>query len=152
MIKSLTENRIDEFGKCFQGIMGDTFSYFDLNKPETEEEPNKQAEKVWQAYTLGVLSIASEDYIIKSNRESGDERYDILLLPKTKTKYGIVIEVKTMDKNASKAQIDAKLKKALGQIEKNEYYKELLAHAIPKRIEIAMVFVGKKVYMSSKND
>lgn len=151
MIKSLTQNRIKDFEKYFKEIMGDTFSYFDLDNPNDEEQ-KKQAEKVWQAYTLGVLSIASEDYIIKSNRESGNGRYDILLLPKVKTKYGILIEVKTMDKDASEKQIATKLKKALGQIEKNEYYKELIAHDIPKRIEIAMVFAGKKVHIQAKND
>lgn len=151
MIHSLTQNHIKDFEKYFKVLMGDTFSYFDLDNP-ADEEQKKQAEKVWQAYTLGVLSIASEDYIIKSNRESGDGRYDILLLPKEKTLYGIIIEVKTMAKDATEKQINTKLKKALGQIEKNEYYKELIIHNIPKRIEIAMVFVGKKVYIKSKND
>lgn len=151
MIQSLTENRIKEFEKHFRAIMGDTFSYFDIGQSDDEEAEHKQLERVWQAYTLGVLSIASEDYIIKSNRESGEGRYDILLLPKVKTKYGIIIEVKTMRKKSSQAQIDKQLQKALNQIEKNEYYKELIAHDIPKRIEIAMVFVGKKVHILPKN-
>ncbi len=142
MIDSLTENRIKDFEKHFQVVMGDTFSYFDVTK---------NPEDVWQAYVLGLLAISEEDYIIRSNRESGIGRYDILMLPKTKTKYGIVIEIKAMDKDATKTQIDAKLKEALGQIQKNEYYQELIAHDVPKRIEIAMVFAGKKVYMLPKN-
>ncbi|MFK7907400.1 MAG: AAA family ATPase [Chitinophagales bacterium] len=141
MIESLTHNRIKEFEKHFQAIMGDTFSYFDVTK---------NPEDVWQAYVLGLLAIAEEDYIIRSNRESGDGRYDILLLPKVKNQYGIVIEIKAMDKEATQAQIDAKLDEALGQIEKNEYYKELIAHNIHKRIEIAMVFAGKKIYLKPK--
>lgn len=141
MINSLTHNRIQEFEKHFQAVMGDTFSYFDVTK---------NPEDVWQAYVLGLLSIAGEDYIIRSNRESGAGRYDILLLPKVKSKYGIVIEIKAMEKDTTQKQIDSKLEEALGQIEKNEYYQELIAHDIPKRIEIAMVFAGKKVYMQSK--
>ena len=70
-----------------------------------------------------------------------------LLLPKVKDKYGIVIEIKAMDNDVSQKQIDSKLKEALEQIEKSEYYRELIAHNIPKRIEIAMVFVGKKVFV-----
>lgn len=140
MIESLTQNRIKDFEKYFQGVMEDTFSYFDVTK---------NPEDVWQAYTLGLLSISKEDYIIRSNRESGAGRYDILMLPKVKTEYGIVMEIKTMDKDATQEQIDAKLEEALGQIERNEYYKELIVHNIPKRIEIAMVFTGKKVQMLS---
>ena len=142
MIQSLTNNRIKDFEKYFQAIMGDTFSYFDVGK---------RPEDVWQAYVLGLLAIAGEDYIIRSNRESGNGRYDILMLPKVKTKYGIVIEIKSMDKKSTQQQIDKQLDKALEQIKKNEYYKELLAHNIPKRIEIAMVFTGKKVYMKPNN-
>lgn len=141
MVKSLTENRIEKFEKYFQEIMGDTFSYFDVTK---------NPEDVWQAYILGLLAISGEDYIIKSNRESGAGRYDILMLPKVKTKYGVLMEIKTMDKDATQPQIDAKLEEALEQIEKNEYYKELIVQGIPKRIEIAMVFAGKKVYMRPK--
>jgi len=43
------------------------------------------------------------------------------------------------------------LEEALAQIQKNEYYKELITHNIPKRIEIAVVFVGKKVFLLPKS-
>ncbi|MGB0931513.1 MAG: AAA family ATPase [Chitinophagales bacterium] len=143
MVENLTHNRIDKFEKYLKQIMGDTFSYFDANK---------EAEKVWQAYVLGLLAMSSNNYIIKSNRESGAGRYDILMLPREdKTMYGIVIEVKAMDKDATPQQIGAKLTEALGQITKNKYYKELIAQNIPKRIEIAMVFAGKEIYVEAKN-
>lgn len=149
MIDCLTNNRIKEFERHFKSVMGDTFSYFDLDKPNGKK--NKEAENVWQAYTLGLLALASEDYIIKSNRESGEGRYDILMLPKDKTKYGVLFELKVLGKKATKKEIDDQLDDALGQIEKNEYYKELIAQNVPKRIEIAVVFVGKKVFMKHKN-
>ncbi len=142
MFKALTSNRIREFEKHFKAVMGDIMSYFD---------PAKNPEAVWQAYVLGLLSIAKDNYIIRSNRESGHGRYDILMLPKNKTKYGIVIEIKSMAKEATQKEIEDKLEEALGQIQKNEYYQELIAHNIPKRIEIAVVFVGKKVFLLPKN-
>ena len=122
----------------------------DIPKHRDYFDPAKNPEAVWQAYVLGLLSIAKEDYIIRSNRESGHGRYDILMLPKDKTQYGVVIEIKAMDKDTTDNQIQTKLKEALGQIEQNEYHKELVAHQIPKRVEIAIVFIGKKVMMLAK--
>lgn len=149
MIDCLMNNRIKEFERYFKSVMGDTFSYFDLDKPNGKRK--KEAENVWHAYTLGLLAIANEDYIIRSNRESGSGRYDILMLPKDKSRYGIIFEIKALSKKTTKEVIDNQLDKALSQIQKNEYYKELIAHDIPKRIEIAVVFTGKKVFMKHKN-
>lgn len=39
---------------------------------------------------------------------------------------------------------------ALNQIKKNKYQKELQAHQVNNRIEMAMVFVGKSVYLANQ--
>ncbi|MEM9885923.1 MAG: PD-(D/E)XK nuclease domain-containing protein [Bacteroidota bacterium] len=118
--------------------MGDTFSYFD-----THTEP----ERVFQAYVLGLLAMMSDDYVIKSNRESGRGRYDILLLPKDKSRYGIIMELKQIEKEATDAQINASLEAALSQIQSNKYYCELEAQDIQERLEIAIIFVGKEAHL-----
>ncbi len=143
MTESLTNNNIPEFERHFKTVMQDTFSYFDIHT-----EP----ERVYQAYVLGLLGMLGDDYIIKSNRESGSGRYDILLLPKQKEKYGIVIEIKQLEKGAAQQQIDETLSNALLQISKHQYYQELLSHDVGKRIEMAMVFVGKEVFLQVKHD
>lgn len=140
MTKNLVNNRIDDFRKDFKKIMADTFSYFDINT-----EP----ERVYQAYVLGLLGMLADDYIIKSNRESGDGRYDILLLPKQNSNYGIIIEIKQLDKNAGSKRIQTELAAALNQITNNKYYKELITHQVTKRIELAMVFAGKEVHVEA---
>ena len=73
-----------------------------------------------------------------------------MLLPDDKTKYGIIIEIKTLEKDAAQKRIDNKLDEALNQIEQNEYYKELIDHKIEKRIELALVFAGKNVFLKSE--
>lgn len=138
MAQSLVNNKIPTFKKHFKTIMKDTFSYFD-----TDTEP----ERVYQAYVLGLLGILGDNYNIKSNRESGEGRYDILLLPQDITKYGVIIEIKQLDKTVQKKTIEHTLVEALEQIETNQYYRELLAHNIKKRIEMAIVFVGKSVFI-----
>jgi len=138
MARSLVSNQIPEFEKHFRQLMGDTFSYFDIHT-----EP----ERVFQAYVLGLLGILGDDYAIRSNRESGSGRYDILLLPHDRSQYGVVMEIKQLKKDASEEQIRQQLREALGQITNNRYYKELLDHKVSNRIEMAMVFVGKEVYI-----
>jgi len=133
---NLLENKIVEFEKNFKRLLGDTLSYFDISN---------EAEKIYHAYMLGMLAITRGEYLVKSNRESGDGRYDILLMPLESDKYGVVIEIKTLTKEATKEQIDAKLTEALAQISENEYYKELIDNNIGKRIELGIVFAGKNI-------
>ena len=146
--KHLTNNEIEKFEKGFKQIIGDTFSYFD-----TKSEP----ENVYQSYVLGLLAIIGDDYIIKSNRESGDGRYDILLIPHDKTKYGIVIEIKQVsrDKNdddeSFARKIDKKITEASKQIDRNQYYMELIDAKISNIIKLPIVFAGKMPYITLLN-
>jgi len=146
--KYLINNEIAKFEKGFKKIIGDTFSYFDING-----EP----ENVYQSYVLGLLAIIGDDYIIKSNRESGDGRYDILLIPHDKTKYGIVIEIKQIVRNPNddsetfNKKIDDKIKEAKKQIDKNKYYMELIDNKISKIIKLPIVFAGKEPYITLIN-
>jgi len=147
--KHLINNEIDKFEIGFKEIIGDTFSYFD-----TKGTP----ENVYQSYVLGLLAIIGDDYIIKSNRESGDGRYDIMLIPHDKNRYGIVIEIKQISRNKRESEksfrqrIDNKLEEAVNQINNNKYFQELLAHKIEKIIKLPIVFVGKEPYITpSKN-
>ena len=144
----LINNEIDKFEIGFKKIIGDTFSYFDL-----QGEP----ENVYQAYTLGLLAIIGDDYIIKSNRESGDGRYDILLIPHDKTKFGIVIEIKQLsgfekeETHSLHKKINKKITEAKNQIEKNKYYKELIDNKITNIIKLPIIFAGKIPYISLIN-
>ncbi len=139
----LITNQIEKFAKGFQKIIGDTFSYFDM-----DGEP----EKVYHSYTLGLLAILCDDYVIRSNRESGEGRYDILLIPHDKTKNGVVIEIKQIEKKKRESQkkfkerVQNELKLALSQIEENQYYKELIDHQVMNIIKLPIVFVGKEAF------
>jgi hypothetical protein len=143
----LVEGDLVRFEDGFRRIMQDTFSYYDTAKNN---------EYVFQAYLLGLLAILGDDYVIKSNRESGGGRYDILLLPKDKTKKGIVLELKQTtarkDTETDKAftdRINKALEDAQNQIERNKYYQELLTNDIPKEniLKIPIVFAGKEPYI-----
>lgn len=143
--KCLINNELVKFEKGFKEIIGDTFSYFDTNG-----EP----ENVYQSYLLGLLAIIGDDYIIKSNRESGEGRYDIMLIPHEKSRYGIVIEIKQIKREEKETddnfsgRINSKINEALAQIEKNRYYKELIDNKVTNIIKLPIVFAGKEPYIS----
>lgn len=141
----LVNNRISDFEKGFKKIVGDTLSYYDISGKNTSNE------QIYHVYTLGLLAILSDDYIIKSNRESGEGRYDIMLIPYDRSQNGIVIELKTLEfkSKPDASQINAEIDKALAQIEANQYYKELLDNKIApeKIIKLPIVFVGKEPYV-----
>ena len=152
--KHLTNNRIKEFEQGFKKIIGDTLSYFDI------APAGNSGEKFYHVYTLGLLAVLSHDYIIKSNKESGDGRYDITLIPHDKSKYGVVIELKSIEKqkNGEKIhefsqRINNEIDNALNQIERNKYYKELLANKIPleRIIKVPIVFAGKEPYITKSD-
>ena len=160
--ENLINNRLFDFEKGFRKIIQDTLSYFDTAKRVgTGRDPSLQPEQIYHVYTLGLLTILTDDFTIKSNRESGEGRYDILLVPHDKTKNGIVIEIKTIEKQKTgekddnfKLRINTSIEKALNQIDKNEYYKELIINKIKPEniIKLAIVFAGKEPYINKLKD
>jgi len=142
----LVNNNIEKFEIGFKKVIGDTLSYFDL--------PNEQ---LYHVYTLGLLAVLSDDYIIKSNRESGEGRYDIILIPYSTNNYGIVIEIKKIDGQREaetyetfSERINSEIDTALQQIERKKYYKELLSHKvnIEKIMRVPIVFAGKESFIT----
>ena len=143
----LITNKIARFETGFKEIIGNTFSYYDTAKNH---------EYVYHSYILGLLAIIGDDYIIKSNGESGDGRYDIMLIPHDKSKYGVVIEIKQIEKQKKtekddkfRERINDNIKNALSQINRNKYYKELIDNKIEhkKIIKLPIVFAGKEPYI-----
>ena len=158
--ENLINNRLIEFERGFRQIIQDTLSYFDTAKMAnvgTGRDMSLQPEQIYHVYTLGLLTILSDDFMIKSNRESGEGRYDILLIPHDKSKNGIVIEIKQIESrktnetdNKFNRRINISIEKALKQIDKKEYYKELIINKIePENIvKLAIVFAGKMPYVN----
>ncbi len=150
MANSLINNDLITFERAFRKVMGDTFSYYDTAKTN---------EYVFHAYLLGLLAIKGDDYILKSNRESGDGRYNIMLIPKEiNGNNGVVIEIKRVKKREENEtdekfhnRINKELKDAETQINKNQYYKELIDMGIQEEniVKTAIVFAGKEPFVNS---
>lgn len=64
-----------------------TFSYFDTGERASGAEP----ERFYHGFVLGLLVDLQGSYYVKSNRESGFGRYDVMLEPKKPGKDPAVI-------------------------------------------------------------
>lgn len=136
MLKSLLIGDIKSFGKIFATTVEKSLSYYDV--------ADDKSESFYHAFVLGLLVYIDKDYWIKSNRESGFGRYDVLIIPKNKNKKGLIIEFKKVDKYENET-IDTALSAALKQIENKKYESELLDMGIKDIVKIGIAFKGKEV-------
>lgn len=134
MLKALLNGDIHLFEEIFCEYVITSMSFFD-----TPEEP----EKVYHAFVMGLLLWITPQYQVKSNRESGYGRYDILIIPQEdKEKLGFIIEFK---KTRKKETLETAAKSALKQIENKKYETELIERGIKNFKKLAVVFKGKEV-------
>ena len=91
---------------------------------------------------LGLCAVLSNRYQIRSNRESGLGRFDVMLVPKAKALPGFIYEFKfTRDETAD---LDQLAETALKQIAEKKYDTELLSAGITTIRKIGIAFRGKQ--------
>ena len=142
-IKALITGNLQAMNTYMRRVCTTVFSYFDTGKGREEAEP----ERFYHGFVLGLLVDMSEDYIVRSNRESGFGRYDVMIYPKeVSVGDAIIIEFKVQDSDEEK-DLDEAVKSALKQIERKEYATELRALGFQdKNIQkYGFAFKGKKV-------
>lgn len=93
--------------------------------------------------------MLNNKYKIKSNRESGYGRYDIMMIPKNKEDLGIVIEFKKADVKDVQ-NLDCLVNRALEQIEYRNYIQELIDGDIQKIMKLGIAFKGKEIMMKKE--
>lgn len=141
LLTSLTTGQIDIFSELLQEFIINTISIYDL--------PNNEPEKSYHLFVLGLLVLLSDTYQVKSNRESGLGRYDIMLIPKNKKDLGIIIEFKKV--SSSDKSLEKSAKKALDQIVEKNYAQELKDLDIKHIKFLGIAFQGKKILVKSKD-
>lgn len=95
-----------------------------------------------------MLVALNENYEVKSNRETGYGRHDIMIIPRDKEKLATIIEFKKVRK---KQTLETAADSALKQIEEKGYKVELEDMGIKNIQEIGMAFQGKKILIKEKN-
>ena len=102
------------------------------------------AESFYHGLMLGLIALMDNRYKIKSNRESGDGRYDISMFPKEERNPGIIMELK-WKKALSTEELDRLAEDAFAQIEDMRYDSEMKEEGIKEILKLGIAFTGKKV-------
>lgn len=93
---------VDVMNYCMNKITLATFSYFDVGR---EDAGNQEPERFYHGFVLGLIADQTDIYEIRSNRESGFGRYDVMMVPKEREKTKIpAIILEFIIKNNKKEQ------------------------------------------------
>jgi hypothetical protein len=141
LLSSLINGDIDTFSQIFKEFMISSVSVFDV--------PSEEPEKIYHAFILGMLIGLKDQYELKSNRESGLGRYDVMLIPKNVNDLGIIMEFKKVGR-FEKTDLEEAVTSALKQIEDKQYAQELLDRGINRILYLGFAFEGKEVLIRSK--
>ncbi len=133
-INALITGEIEEFKKHLSVVIEQIARYHDFAK-----EPEVFYQGLMLGFTVSLHFTDSHE--IKSNRESGLGRFDIILIPKDTSKTGIIIELKSCTKKESLVKAS---KNAIKQIDTKKYTEEFKQHGIEKVIKIGIGFCGKQ--------
>ena len=107
------------------------------------------AEGFYHGLILGLIALMDNQYKIKSNRESGDGRFDICLLPRESKYPGIIMELKWKSKLGSR-ELESLADEALKQIEDKRYDSEMHEEGINEIMKFGIAFSGKKICIKNR--
>ena len=141
LLNSLVTGDIDTFSQIFREFLLSSVSVFDL--------PAGESEKIYHAFVLGMLIGLKDRYTVKSNRESGFGRYDVMLIPKNPDDLGIIMEFKKIG-TFNKMHLETAVLLALKQIEDKHYAQELLDCGVHRILYVGLAFEGKNVLIRHK--
>ena len=138
ILKDLVTLNLKEFEKKFQVLVRQMFSFMDVGE--------NTAENFYHAFVLGMLVGLKDSYYVKSNRESGFGRYDIMLEPKDKNGNSFVMEFKVLEDEEEKT-IEDTIENAKKQIEERRYVDDLEERGYTNITKMVFAFKGKEVKM-----
>ena len=102
------------------------------------------AEGFYHGMVLGLVASLSTRYYIRSNRESGDGRFDLQMEPREKELPGIVMEFKAVVASEKK-KLSEIASEAIVQIDRLHYTQELKERGISQIVKYGVAFSGKNV-------
>lgn len=140
LLDALLKGQVEDFQELLQTFATTLPSYHDVRgaKPET----------FYHGMMIGLLASLEPDYEVRSNRESGNGRPDVLIKPRKPGKPGVVLELKSA--RPGDKTIEQAMAEGLSQFEKNDYAAELRQAGVEKIAQMVVAFDGKRVMVLPK--
>lgn len=143
--QAIIDNDINGMKQHLERYLKQTVSFFDTSN-----------EGFYHGLMLGLYAVMNDLYSVSSNRESGNGRFDIQMVPFNKNMPAIIIEVKvlsTTSKNADTItnELCALSQEALNQIDEKEYAYPLEAQGY-SILKLGIAFYRKQSEICYKED
>ena len=141
-IKAMLNDNVRMMNAFMNKVALNTFSSFDSgNKPSEETEP----ERFYHGFVLGMVVNLADTYKVRSNRESGYGRYDVMLKPLDRSGKAFIFEFKVLNPYEDEETLEETLANAHYQIEEKKYEAELISEGFaPEQIRTyGFAFQGK---------
>jgi len=131
-INALLHDNVRKMNTFMNKVALNTFSSFDSgNKPSEQTEP----ERFYHGFVLGMVVNMADTYLVRSNRESGYGRYDVMLEPVDKNGKAFIFEFKVLDPDEDEETLEDTLTAAHRQIVEKKYETELISRGFaPEKI------------------
>jgi hypothetical protein len=109
-----------------------------------QDPAGREPEKLYHGFILGLLVQLEGEYDVRSNRESGLGRADVLVRPRAPGHPGVVLELKVPQRGETPEQA---LLAAARQVRDRRYAAELVAAGAAPVHELVAVFDGKRAWV-----
>ncbi len=141
-LRALLTQDLEAMNVTFSALVRECFSAFDA--------ANDEPERFYHGFVLGLLVTLRGRFVVKSNRESGYGRYDVMLSPTNpRCDDGYIFEFK-VKRPMSEKTLEESAQMALKQINDRCYEADLIALGLPiERIhKYGFAFEGKRVLVA----
>ncbi len=125
-----------------QAFVTNLLSYHDLG--------GVASERAYHGFVMGLFAVLEASHEVRSNRESGSGRPDVLIRPRQPGKPGVVLELKVA--RPSKKTLEQALSEGLAQLEGMDYAAELRAAGATPVCGFAVAFDGKEVRVAAAGE
>jgi hypothetical protein len=134
LLKAILAGDAAQVEEHLGAILERTLSYHDT--------AGRAKEVVYQAFVAGLLVVLDSTHQVRSNRESGLGRCDVLVTPRKPGQPGVALELKVLKPAET---MERALETALEQVRAKNYAAELRAAGADPVVELAAVFDKKCV-------
>jgi hypothetical protein len=137
LLSALLAGDAEGLARQLEAFVENALSYHDI--------PLRAPEQVYQAFIVGLLAALEGRYEVRSNRETGRGRADVLISPREAGRPGVVLELKTV--KLSRQRPEKALAEGIAQIRAKHYAAALRAAGAAPVHLFAVAFDGKRVWV-----